>query len=180
MRIFVALELPPAVRAVLARWCPRDEDLRPVGDEALHLTLAFLGERSAAEAAAVAAVLHAVARPIGGLALGAARWLPPRRPRVLGVEVEDGDGALTALQWGLVGALGDAIAYRPERRPFLAHVTVARVRRSRRALLALELPAPGGPAPFAAPALTLFRSRPSLAGSRYEALERVRLSPPRR
>jgi 2'-5' RNA ligase len=176
VRLFVALELPADVRAALVAWRPADAALRPVADADLHVTLAFLGERSQAEARAVARVLAGVARPVGGLALGAPRWLPPRRPRVLAVELADADGALTALHYGLVGALGDAIAFRPERRRFLPHVTVARVRS---APAEVELVPPGGPAPFAAPALTLFRSRLSPGGARYEALERVAL-PPRR
>jgi 2'-5' RNA ligase len=172
VRLFVALELPDAVRAALLRWRPDDPALRPVPEEGLHVTLAFLGERSKAEARAVAAVLGAVARPVPALALGGPRWLPPRRPRVLAVDVVDGDGALTALQFGLVGALADAIAFRPERRRFLPHVTVARVRDG---APAVELGAPGGPASFAAAALTLFRSHLSPRGARYEALERVEL-----
>jgi 2'-5' RNA ligase len=98
---------------------------------------------------------------------------------VLTVEVADPEGALTALQFGLVAALEDAIAFRPERRRFLPHVTVARVRSGHRAPPRLELAPPGGPAVFAADALTLFRSRLSPSGARYEALERVALSPRR-
>jgi 2'-5' RNA ligase len=50
MRLFVALDLPTDVRGRLAQW--RDAliagraDLRPVAEQALHVTLAFLGYRA--------------------------------------------------------------------------------------------------------------------------------------
>lgn len=175
MRVFVAAELPEAVAARLAAWAPSDPALRPVAVEALHLTLAFLGERSEAQAGAVGAALRPLARPVGALALGEALWLPPRRPRALTVAVADGEGALGALQADVVAALERAVGFEAERRPYLPHVTVARVRANARApRLRLAPPAPRGE-PFAATALTLLRSRPSPRGARYEALERIRL-----
>lgn len=173
MRLFVAAEIPRPVAERLAGWTPRDDALRPVAPESLHLTLAFLGERTEEEAARVGTLLAGVARPVGALALGPVRWLPPRRPGVLAVEVDDPTGALRALQADLVAALRSAIGFAPERRPFLAHVTVARVKRSARAP-SVAVEAPGGE-PFAATAVTLFQSRPSSQGARYLALERVRL-----
>lgn len=173
MRLFVAAEVPGEVAARLAAWTPRDPALRAVAVEALHLTLAFLGERSAAEAEAAGRALEGAARPVAALALGPARWLPPRRPRALAVEVIDGSGALKRLRGDVVGALTAAIGFEPERRAFLPHVTVARVRRGAR-VRPLRLAPPGGE-PFAATALTLFRSRLSPQGARYEALVRLRL-----
>jgi 2'-5' RNA ligase len=88
------------------------------------------------------------------------------------VEVADPSGGLGALQAAVVAGLGEAIGFRAERRRFLAHVTVGRVR-TRPA--DVELPALGGPS-FALAAVTLMRSR--LGGgrpARYEALERVAL-----
>jgi ketosteroid isomerase-like protein len=61
--------------------------------------------------------------------------------------------------------------YTPEARPFLAHVTVARVARGARAP-AIELPS--APAvSFEAARVTLYRSRLSAGGARYEALGTV-------
>jgi 2'-5' RNA ligase len=119
--------------------------------------------------------------PVDGLALGAGRWLPPRRPRVLAVEVADPSGGLAALQAAVARGLGEAIGFVPERRRFLAHVTVGRVRsRGVAPASAGGLPAPPRGAPFALAALTLMRSRlnrsPS-APTSYEAVERVALSP---
>jgi 2'-5' RNA ligase len=182
VRLFVAAELPPPVVAALVGWRPALDAVRPVAPEALHLTLAFLGERSVAEASAAAGVVRSVAAPVEGLALGAARWLPRRRPRVLAVEVEDGGGGLGALQAAVVAGLEEAIGFVPERRRFLAHVTVGRVRSGGGAAARPgsggDLPAVPRGAPFALAALTLMRSR--LGGqrpARYEPVERVALSP---
>jgi 2'-5' RNA ligase len=181
VRLFVAAELPEPVVAALVRWQPALAAVRPVASGSLHLTLAFLGERSSAEASAAAEVVRSVAAPVDGLTLGAARWLPPRRPRVLAVEVEDGGGGLGALQVAVVAGLEAAIGFVPERRRFLAHVTVGRVRSRGLAPApgaAGDLPALPRGAPFALAALTLMRSK--LGGgraARYEPVERVALSP---
>ena len=48
LRLFVALDVPPAVRSELATFRAAAADpavWRPIADEALHLTLAFLGWR---------------------------------------------------------------------------------------------------------------------------------------
>jgi 2'-5' RNA ligase len=175
-RLFVALELPEEVRAALAAWRPRDEALRPVAPEALHVTLAFLGARDEEEAPAIGALLAPLARPVRALALGGAVWLPPRRPGVLAARVEDRDGALAALQADVAGVLARAGVFAPERRPFLAHVTVARVRRGA-AVPRDDRAAAGPPAMgFAAPSVTLLRSHLSPRGARYEALTRVALA----
>jgi 2'-5' RNA ligase len=172
-RLFVAAELPQEVVDALVRWRPRADGLRALAPESLHVTLAFLGSRDEAEIDLVGGLLGGLARPVGALSVDRARWLPPRRPRVLAVELADGDGALGELQRDVAGAVAGATDWRPERRPFLAHVTVARVRTGARPP-ELDPPPPLGP--FAAPALTLFRSHPGAGGSRYEALARVALT----
>ena len=101
LRLFVALDLPPEARAALAAFRDAAADpavWRPVGDDALHLTLAFLGRRPPEAVAAAGRVLEACAGPAPALALGGALLLPPRRPRVLCVAVGDSGGALAALQ----------------------------------------------------------------------------------
>src|SRR3954454_15581592 len=117
------------------------------------------------------AVLPGVARRLGGAADrgrrdrvcarpsgGHVRCRPvasPRRPRVLGVELDDAGGELDALQARVSEAMVGAAGYVPEKRPFLAHVTVARVRRGGRAPRG-ELPRP--PAlRFTPAALILYR-----------------------
>lgn len=176
MRLFVAAELPEPVVSALVAWRPGLDAVRPVAAASLHLTLAFLGEHGEEETALAAGVVRRVAAPVDELSLGAARWLPPRRPRVLAVEVLDPSGGLRALQAAVVAGLGEAIGFVPERRRFLAHVTVGRVRSGARVRSAVPAPVEGA-GTFALAALTLMRSHLGGGPARYEALERVALSP---
>jgi 2'-5' RNA ligase len=175
LRLFVAAELPGEAVDALVGWRPRADGLRPVAPEALHVTLAFLGAREEDEVATIAPMLDAAARPVRALSLGAPLWLPKRRPRVLAVDLGDADGALAALRADVVERLQAGIGFEPERRGFLAHVTVARVRAGTRELPAVEPPEPLGL--FAASAVTLFQSRLHPRGARYEALARATLGP---
>jgi RNA 2',3'-cyclic 3'-phosphodiesterase len=177
-RLFAALELPAPGRDALGAFgreaAADDFALRAVRDDALHVTLAFLGHRALDDIdPASAAVRDAVAGAVRELSLGEPLWLAPRRPHVLTVEVLDGDGALFALQERVVAGLADAVGYEPDRRRFRPHVTVARVRHGaaprRRGLP--EAPA----AAFAGEALVLYRSWLGGGPARYEALERVAL-----
>jgi len=177
-RLFAAVDLPADVRAPLAAWgraaAGRAGDtLRAVSEANLHLTLAFLGAREEEQAEAIGALVTACAAPVGPLSLGDALWLPPRRPGVLTIAVEEEGGALAALQWAVVEALMAGAAFEPETRPFRPHVTVARVRpRQRLRPREVELP-PSPRATFRPPSLTLYRSRPGPGGARYEPLARA-------
>lgn len=176
LRLFVALELPEAVRAALAafRDAAADPDVwRPIRDEALHLTLAFLGRRPAGDVAAVSSVLHAAAGPAPRLVLAGALLLPPRRARVLCAHLEDPEGTLAALQARVSDGLAAAGVYTPEKRPFRAHATVARLRPRARPPRTVE--ATPEPLEFAGGPLTLFESRLHPHGARYEPLVRVDL-----
>jgi 2'-5' RNA ligase len=177
-RLFAALELPEEVRGELARWrdgvLARVDGLRPVRDESLHVTLVFLGHRPEEEIEAIGAAVVAAAAPVGELAIGEPVWLPPRRPRVLAVDLEDPSGACSALQARVAEALVRVAGHEPEARPFRPHVTVARVRaRERVPPDELEPPAP---LRFRPAALVLYRSRLERGGARYEPVARVALS----
>jgi 2'-5' RNA ligase len=178
VRLFVALELPEDIREALIDWRRRVlEDLRglrPVAPEALHVTLCFLGWRLGSEIEQIVLVCeHVAAQRRPSLSLGAAIWLPPRRPRVLAVQVVDGDDALVEIQSALSRDLQSGGWYVPEPRPFVGHVTVARVARGAR-LAAAELPPAPQPS-FEGSTVTLFRSRLGPGGARYEPLARVSL-----
>jgi 2'-5' RNA ligase len=168
VRLFVAAELPDDVRAALAAWRPRDGALRAVHQAGLHVTLCFLGWRDETRVGEIGAAATACAAPVGALSVQAGLWLPPRRPRVLAVALDDPHHRLAALQQRVSDAMVKAAGYEPEARPFLPHVTVARVRRGERAPRG-DLPAP--PAlRFVPTALTLYRSRLGRQGARYEPL----------
>ncbi len=133
-RLFVGLELPAAVREALVGWrapvLSALPALRPVAAEALHVTLCFLGGQAVAEIEQIAAACRPVAElPEPELSIGEPAWLPRRQPRVLAIRLADAGGRLGAVQAWLSGALEAGRWYAPEQRPFLAHVTVARVGR---------------------------------------------------
>lgn len=178
VRLFVALELPEAVVTTLVRWrdevIGREGGLRAVPPASLHVTLCFLGWRFAHELDDIVAACGAVGSlPAASLTVDGAIWLPPRRPHVLAVDLGDEDGRLAAVQRALSEALAAGEWYAPETRPFLAHVTVARVARGAR-VRPRELTAPSVP-PFPGTHVTVFRSRLSPAGARYERLASIEL-----
>jgi 2'-5' RNA ligase len=164
------------VRSQLASW--RDElvtgrdDLRPVREEALHVTLAFLGYRPETEAVAIAEAMAACAGPAPLLAPAEVVPLPPRRPRLFALDLEDPEGRCAERQQALSDALEAGRFYRPEKRPFWPHVTVARLR-ARARPPSVDAEPPSGA--FTAAEVVLYRSRLSRAGADYEALARMRL-----
>jgi 2'-5' RNA ligase len=178
--MFVALDLPAGVRSELAAW--RDalvegrSDLRPVAPEALHVTLVFLGWQDEAAAEAIAAAAFRDAPPAPILRAAGVRPLPPRDPRLFALDLEDLEGRASTLQAGVSEALEAGGWYRPEKRPFWPHVTLARVKRKERRVAPLpECPAPPDET-FPAPELTLYRSTLRPQGALYEPLARAELS----
>jgi RNA 2',3'-cyclic 3'-phosphodiesterase len=178
-RMFLALDLPEDARDRLADW--RDElldgrrDLRPVGPEALHVTLVFLGwqDESAAERIAEAAFGALPEGPSPRLAATGVRPVPPKRTRLFALDLDDAGGRATALQGAISDALGAGGWYRPEKRPFWPHITLARVKRGERRVA----PPPESPAPpadaFDAGVVTLYRSTLRPQGALYEPLART-------
>ncbi len=80
--------------------------VRPVADQSLHVTLCFLGSRAESDVAGIAAACAVIAaEPAARLALAEGLWLPPRRPRVLAVRLEDAERRLARLQGELSAAL---------------------------------------------------------------------------
>jgi RNA 2',3'-cyclic 3'-phosphodiesterase len=186
-RLFVAVDLPSAVRAELVRWgraaaaSAREGGghLRLLAPESLHVTLCFLGSRPVGGIDAIAGVITGTsAEGVGELSLGAPLWLPGRRPRALAVELhDDARGALGALREDLVRALVAIGALEPEHRRFRPHVTVARMRSTD---VPRERGLPATPAlAFAPVALTLYRSWLGPTEASYEALAQRALAPAR-
>jgi 2'-5' RNA ligase len=180
LRLFVALELPARVREQLASWRSSAmgdrDDLRLVAPASLHVTLAFLGSRAVGELDAIRA---AVAGAVGGmpsarLRVAGVKPVPPRRPRLFALDLEDLDGCAAAVQAAVSGTLAGPGYYKPERRPFWPHVTIARVRRGVGRVEPIAQAPPE--AVFTARQVTLYRSWLSPRGARYEALERVALA----
>jgi RNA 2',3'-cyclic 3'-phosphodiesterase len=176
-RLFVAIELPEAVRTAiedLVRPLRSLDGLRWVPLENLHLTLAFLGW---VETETIGAIEERLARAAAGAQsfearlAGAGRFPERGKARVLWVGFDDAAGSLTELAGDVQGVLEDL--FELEDRPFRPHVTVARARRP----VAVTLPpaVPARPQAFAVTAMTLFRSHLGGDHARYEALQRWRL-----
>jgi 2'-5' RNA ligase len=132
MRLFLALEIPAAVRKEVARRVAGLRERLPrarwVDPEILHLTLLFFGQVEEAKVAGLTAALReAFARhPPLELRLAGGGTFPPRRPaRVAWVGME-APADLTALQADATAAAVAAIGFTPEDRPFNPHVTLAR------------------------------------------------------
>jgi 2'-5' RNA ligase len=198
-RLFVAVDPPASACDRLLEWgrtvaaAARAAggsrgSLRLLEAQSLHLTLCFLGDRPVDEIEALARALAPCIEGTCELTVGAPLWLPPRRPHALAVEIHDRDGQLQRVHERVSEALCEASTWRPERRRFRAHVTLARVRGGRLgARRAREVPARGAvdrprraslepalPATpqlsFAAERIVLYRSWLASDGASYEAL----------
>lgn len=177
-RLFVALELPDDAREELAEWrheafADRD-DVRLPDSATLHITLAFLGYRPEKEIERIAELtgLAAGRCPAPVVAATAVKPLPPRRPRLFALDLDDRGGAAVALQAVVSDALEAERIYTPEKRPFWPHITLARVKRDRVAV-APEAELPHGE--WRCGAVTLYRSTLRPQGAVYDVLARTRL-----
>lgn len=132
IRTFIAIELPPTVQQGLARVQERLKRdrlaVRWVAPEKIHLTLKFLGEIPAAQAAAVGetcAQVAAAAQPFELEAVGLGAFPNPRRPRNVWVGLTGDMEPLRRLHAELEGALA-GLGFPPEGRPFHPHLTLGR------------------------------------------------------
>jgi 2'-5' RNA ligase len=165
LRLFCALRLPDAALDTLSRWQAAElRDGRIVPREHLHLTLAFLGHRTRAEAEGIAAALRGSAAAAEPIRLVPERY---RETRSVGMLVlKDLGGTAAQLAEDLFGRLEELGVYERERRGWLPHVTVLRFRRPPR--LRPPLPELGEVVPSDA-AVYLSRLRPD--GADYFVVE---------
>jgi RNA 2',3'-cyclic 3'-phosphodiesterase len=184
-RLFVALDLPDELREGVAEWGRGelvDPALRPVKPESLHVTLAFLGYRPEEEIDRIAAAVRESAAPAPWVELLDPVQRPPRgRARLFALPALS--PGTEALQSGVQQALVAAGFYKPEKRPYWPHLTVARVRPeargSRRPAL---VSSPPGKLPTGLSEaricrrMTLYRSELQPQGARYVPLAQVELS----
>jgi RNA 2',3'-cyclic 3'-phosphodiesterase len=172
LRLFLALRLPEPVLDALEQWQHAQlagADVRVLPRDHLHLTLAFLGSRPAAELEAIVAALRAAAADApADLRLAPARYRETRSVAML--VLEDLGGGASAVAGDVQARLEALGVYRREGRPWLPHVTVARFRARPR--LRLEPPPTGTFVPSDAAA---YLSRLHPRGARYVVLESVAL-----
>lgn len=130
MRLFVALDIPDAVRAALSELSERLKKTCPsarwVRLEGVHVTLKFIGEVSTERAEDIRRALGDLPSfsPIGVRFAGLGFFPSARRPRVFwaGLEASPQLAAMVAAVEMKLEALGIA----PEKRPFQPHLTLAR------------------------------------------------------
>lgn len=185
LRLFVALDLPTAVRNAIGFWGKTelaDPALRRVRRGNLHITLLYLGHRPGHEVARVSSAIPECIVPAPLIMLRNPEARPSAgRPRIFALPaIAPGVEQLQLQMREVFAAEG---LYEPEDRQIWPHVTVARVRPegrgSRRPLQVHK--APRGPIPtrladgFWGGRITLYRSELDPAGARYFPLARFEL-----
>lgn len=178
-RLFVAVEIPADAVLSLVGWqqdhLASDHTLRLTPSDQLHITLAFLGQKDEKERDLAAAQLDEL-ESLRSFEMTAERLigLPHgRSPRVIAVECTEPSGRLVALHGELAAGLVAKGLYKPEKRGFLPHVTVARARgRSQMDLSEIH----PEPVKFTAVRVTLYNSILKASGALHEALKTVQLT----
>jgi 2'-5' RNA ligase len=191
MRLFIGVALPSplkdaaaaaadALRERIAASAPRAV-LKWVNAANLHLTLVFLGEVAPQRVGQLETVLsEPYATPSFTLRIGGAGIFPSSGPpRALWLGTPAGGDGLASLHRELGHRL-IAFGVEPERRPFSAHLTIARFKDASRSdtkqvqTAIHSVPAHVGECRV--DAVTLFESQPSPRGPHYEHRLRVPLS----
>lgn len=160
MRLFVAIDLPDALRRQLARMTGGLPGARWVPPENYHLTVRFIGEIPAWQAEEIDHALSGVRAPAFPLSLvGVGLFAKGGRGTSLWAGVERA-AALDHLRAKVEIAL-QRIGLEPERRRFAPHITLARVDAVPQARLAAHLQAHGlfRASPVTVAHFTLFSSR---------------------
>jgi 2'-5' RNA ligase len=183
-RLFVALDLPEEIRAGIVAWGRRelaDPALRVVPPDSLHVTLAFLGYMPEKEIVSLGEIVKGLKIAAPEIRLGNPVAKPSsRRARLFALPAES--PAAVELQAELEEKLVAGRLYKPEKRPFWPHVTVARVKPegkgSKRPRRVEELPG-GLPKDLLQAAVcrrvTLYRSELKPSGAEYRPLAQVKL-----
>lgn len=176
VRLFVALDPPLGVIDSIAAWQEANggPGLRPVRADALHLTLAFLGERPPGDVRRLRELIDEL-QPgvVSGSIAPEPVPVPARRPRLLALGVQS-PGAVE-LHAALGSALGE-LGFEPDRRRFWPHITVFRLggersgaSRGGRRQRAKPFAGDGGQA-FGFVRVALYRSELRSGGSSYTRL----------
>ena len=187
-RVFIAAELPPTVRAELAR---AQEQLRRgnppvkwVAPTAMHLTLRFLGETDVALLPALGTALRTALAGHARMTLqltSAGAFPNMRRPSVVWAGVGGSTGAIERAAAAIETQVA-ALGFPRESRPFRAHLTMGRVRREatpaqlERLGEAIRSLPPLAPAAWTVERVVLFRSELRGSGPVYTELDSVPLA----
>jgi len=182
--MFVAVDLPEMALRDIEEWGEQaltDPALRRMPREALHITLAFLGNRPLADVERIEEALLMVSEVDLFLELGEPVGRPVGRPKLIALPVSF-PRPIVARQAELAEILAYDGSYKPPKRPFWPHVTVARVRaEGRGSRQPQRVEVPSGVAPtgrigfFKGVRISLYRSVLQPQGARYVPLAQVEL-----
>ena len=134
VRAFIAIDVPPAARQIMAGAIRELADQVPgsvrwVDPQGIHVTLKFLGDIPAQDAGDILAALKSPVQQVPAFSLhltGLGMFPNQRRPRVLWAGVE-ADAGLTRLHGRIENRLRH-LGIDPEGRKFAPHVTLARLK----------------------------------------------------
>jgi len=179
VRCFVALDLPTPVCNYLAGLAVRFEkkgNVKWVPPEQLHLTLVFAADAPEATVDALREVVRTIAVPPLSLSLQGLGHFPPRgEPRVVWAALGGDLEALTMLQAQLAQQ-AEQLGVSREKRGFVPHVTLGRVRSAFGALALIDQLKSVGQTleqkPFQPTGLVLYRSELRPGGPIHTALLR--------
>ena len=175
MKVFVAVDLPDEPRAALAATLA---DLELPGKvappENWHITLRYIGAMDDVAIDRLVAGLDEVEMggPFTLRTAGLGAFPRPERATVLWVGVSHGTDRLEALS-DLVQDVVEDIGFDREDRPFVGHLTLARIRPPDdvRRLMDVELPSISIPVR----SITVFESVQGAGGPEYAPIERIEL-----
>jgi 2'-5' RNA ligase len=182
VRLFAGLPLPPETALAIDGWSAEARRRFPrlgwVAAPLLHISLHFFGEVSEERAAILAEDLGGLRERAVAARTGEVGRFPQGRgasPRVIYLALAKGAAEVSALQ-GLYAQRISRLGYPPEDRPFVPHLTLARVRRPQPGTDGFG----GGPGlDFVFDRIVLFQSVLRPQGPQYRPLRTVELEAPR-
>ncbi len=186
MRLFVAIQIPEAIRGEMARWIvalsqeiqdPKHR-LRWVKEGQFHLTLKFLGETREDLLPALSQALRSASCDHGSFSLSFSK-VGHFGGRVLWLGLQTGAEEAGQVASSIDAACG-SVGFDPENRPFQPHMTLARSPRKSAGIQLKNLaPAVADQTfgPFDATDISLIQSILTPHGAIYKNLENYPLAP---
>ena len=126
-RLFVAIDLPPAVKEKILKLCFGIPGARWADKDQLHLTLKFIGEVDGNIVDEVEEALSSIeAKSFSIILSGIGHFPPKKEPRVIWVGVQENE-KLLGLHKKIDRCLTQ-IGIEPDQRKFHSHITLARLK----------------------------------------------------
>ncbi len=127
IRLFIAIDLPPPIRHILHSMGRGIPNARPVKEEQIHLTLRFIGDVEGSIFKDIRESLASVAIHPFSISVKGVGHFPPRgKPRVIWAGVQPTEQLIqmrNRIETQLAGC-----GIEPERRKFMPHITLARLK----------------------------------------------------